>query len=55
MSDSVYERAINIQDHLGVTLKLVQEPDDLLGSKLKGMEKSVNNTLTNFYNKANAD
>ena len=28
MSDTVYERAINIKDHLGVTLKLEQEPDD---------------------------
>ena len=28
MSDAVYERAININDHLGVTLKLIQEPDD---------------------------
>ena len=28
MSDAVYERALNIKDHLGVTLSLVQEPDD---------------------------
>ena len=28
MSDAVYERALNIKDHLGVTLKLIEEPDD---------------------------
>ena len=28
MADSVYERAINIKDHLGVTLSLVEEPSD---------------------------
>jgi len=28
MLDSVYERALNIKEHLGVTLKLEQEPDD---------------------------
>lgn len=29
MADSVYERALKIKEHLGVTLKLVQEGDDV--------------------------
>ena len=33
----------------------VNDGQNTISSKLKGMEKSVNNTLTNFYNKANAD
>ena len=32
MSDAVYERALNVANHLGVTLKLVEEPADYASS-----------------------